>query len=125
MLSFAAPLITKSSVKREAISADERLCITLRYLVTGDAKSTIASSYRVGPTTAGRIISETCKAIWDKLTEAGYLKCPSTPREWIQISNEFEKQWHFPNCIGTIDGKHVVMQAPARAGSSFFKPSTI
>ena len=31
-----------------------------------------------------------------------------------------KKEWDFPNCVGAIDGKHIVMQAPARAGSSFY-----
>lgn len=119
-LSYVAPLIRKSSLRRESISADQRLCITLRYLVTGDAKATIASSYRVGPTTVGRIISETCNAIWTKLLEANYLKCPTSHIKWKKVAIRFEKLWQFPNCVGVIDGKHIVMQAPARAGSSFF-----
>ncbi|XP_057310560.1 uncharacterized protein LOC130648525 [Hydractinia symbiolongicarpus] len=119
-LSYVAPLISKKNLKRESISADQRLCITLRYLVTGDAKSTIASSYPVGPTTVGRIISETCNAIWEKLLGAGQLKCPSTQSEWKKIAANFEKLWQFPNCIGAIDGNHVVMQVPARGVSSFF-----
>jgi len=120
LLSYVAPLITKSSTRRESISADQRLCITLRYLVTGDAKITIASSYRVGPATVGRIISETCNAIWSELLAASYLKCPTTPKEWKTVAMRFEQLWQFPNCVGAIDGKHVVMQAPDRAGSSFF-----
>ena len=38
---------------REAISAKQRLAITLRYLTTGDAHSTIAASYMMSPTTVG------------------------------------------------------------------------
>ena len=120
LLSFVAPLILKSSERREAISPEERLCITLRYLVTGDAQITIAASYRVSPTTVGRIISETCEAIWLVLIREGCLKAPSTPEEWDNIAYIFENEWNFPNCLGAIDGKHVVMQAPARSGSSFF-----
>ena len=36
------------------------------------------------------------------------------------ISDQFEGQWNFPNCIGVVDGKHIVVQAPSNSGSSFF-----
>jgi hypothetical protein len=78
---FVAPVIAKSSLRRDTISPQEWLCKTLRYLVTGDAKTTIASSYRVSPTIAGRIISETCASIWKILMEKGFLKVPTTHRE--------------------------------------------
>ena len=52
---------------REPINADQRLLVTLRYLSSGDAHTTIAANYRISLTTIGRIISETCNALWDKL----------------------------------------------------------
>ena len=52
--------------------------------------------------------------------ENGYLKAPETTSEWKKVACDFERKWNFPNCLGSIDGKHVVMQAPARLVSSFF-----
>ena len=98
----------------------ERLCVTLRYLVTGDAQLTIAANYRISPTVVGRIISETCGAIWDALHDEGYMKPQNSEDEWKQIAKDFEMKWNFPNALGAIDGKHVVIQAPAISGSSFF-----
>ncbi|XP_057310637.1 uncharacterized protein LOC130648602 [Hydractinia symbiolongicarpus] len=121
LLSWVAPLVVKKETRmRESIKPSERLCVTMRYLVTGDAQVTIASNFRMSPTVVGRIIPETCRAIWDALSDKNYLKPPNSPEEWQHVAQEFYKKWNFPNCLGAIDGKHVVMQAPARSGSAFF-----
>ena len=120
ILSFVAPIITKSRIKREPISASERLCVTLRYLVTGDAQTTISASYRISKTSISRIVRETSEALWEALSSQGYLKVPGSEAGWIAIADQFESRWNFGNYIGEIDGKHVVMQAPARAGSYFY-----
>ena len=41
-------------------------------------------------------------------------------QEWRDITQKFEHRWNFPNCIGAIDGKHVVIQAPANSGSLYY-----
>jgi len=119
LLNIVAPRIAKCSVQREPIGPSERLCCTLRYLVTGDAQSTIAASYRISKTSVCRIVKETTDALWDVL-KGNFLKVPQTEEEWINIANQFEAKWNFGNCIGAIDGKHVIMQAPARSGSCYF-----
>ena len=47
--SWIAPSIVKSSLRRSVAGTEERLCIALRYLVTGDAQVTISTSYRHSP----------------------------------------------------------------------------
>lgn len=78
LLRLRAPIIQKKVTKmRELISVDRRLLVTLRYLTTGDAHMTIAANYRMSPTTVGRIISETCNPLCDKLKEAGHIRTSS------------------------------------------------
>ena len=50
-----------------------------------------------------------------------YVKMPASEEEWLAVSKDFEQIWNFSNCVGAIDGKHVVMQVPRNASSSFFK----
>ena len=40
--------------------------------------------------------------------------------EWEQIVQEFYQQWNFPNCIGAMDGKHVMIRPPSSSGSYYF-----
>ncbi|XP_039299417.1 uncharacterized protein LOC120355158 [Nilaparvata lugens] len=45
-----------------------------------------------------------------------------TPDEnlWKKVAEEFQDRWNFPHCIGTIDGKHVEIQALPNSGSTFY-----
>ncbi|CAC5383988.1 unnamed protein product [Mytilus coruscus] len=40
--------------------------------------------------------------------------------EWLTIAKDFNEKWNFPNCLGAVDGKHVVIQAPNNSGSYFY-----
>lgn len=45
---------------------------------------------------------------------------PLNSADWKEIADDFEKHWQFPHCIGSLDGKHVTLQAPKHSGSCFF-----
>lgn len=48
------------------------------------------------------------------------LQVPNTEQEWKNKARQFELLWNFPHCIGSIDGKHIVIEAPCNSGSDFF-----
>jgi hypothetical protein len=64
------------------------------------------------------IVLEVCSAIISKLKE----ECLLIPSEedWKRIAKEFWDIWNFTNCIGALDGKHVVIEAPSNSGSLYF-----
>ena len=49
-----------------------------------------------------------------------FIKAPTFKKEWLDIVTEFDNKWNFPHWLGAIDGKHIIIQAPPRSGSSFF-----
>ena len=52
------------------------LSIILRYLVTSDAFSNIADSYRMSDASVGRIVKETSNVLWKRLSEGRFVKQP-------------------------------------------------
>ena len=87
------------------------LFVTSRYLATGDAITTIAYNFQMGLSTARQIILDVCTAIWDGLPPI-YMPVPSEDK-WKSIADEFYERWNFPNCIGAIDGRHVMIPCPS------------
>ena len=81
---MVASVIKKSSTKRECIGPDQHLSVTLRYLAIG------------------RIIYETCEALWRVLSSV-YVKCPQNETKSKEVAHEFHVNWNFPHCIGAID----------------------
>lgn len=45
---------------------------------------------------------------------------PNNEVEWNDVAKGFYSKWNYPNCIGALDGKHVVLQAPANSGSLYY-----
>ena len=89
-----------------------------RYLATRDAITMIAYNFRISVSTARQIILDVCTAIWDALASI-HMPVPSEV-EWHTIADDFLMRWNFPNCIGAIDGKHVMIQCPVNSGSLFY-----
>jgi hypothetical protein len=81
-----------------------------RYLSTGDSFQTISFSFRVGRSTVSKIAKEICIEIWNVLQPL-YLPVP-TQETWKQAEKGFGERWNFPNCVGSIDVKHVKIKCP-------------
>ncbi|KAK8770697.1 hypothetical protein V5799_012837 [Amblyomma americanum] len=110
--------LTKMHVVQEPISSGERLAMTLRYLCSGNAIVDIAKDFRVGLETAREAIHLTLQVLWDDLAPQ-YMK-PPNDQMWRNIADGFWKRWQFPNCLGSVDGKHVQIVAPANSGSLYY-----
>jgi hypothetical protein len=69
LLNLVRPSITKQNTHlREAVSAEERLVATLRYLASGREYNDLKCSTAISPQLLSKIIPETCHAIFKVLT---------------------------------------------------------
>lgn len=82
---------------RIAISAEERLAITLKFLATGDSYGTLSELFRISRPSIVEIVPEVCQAIFDALKE-DYLQV--SPIIKFHLSNPlifhmYKDRWFF------------------------------
>ncbi|CAI6356084.1 unnamed protein product [Macrosiphum euphorbiae] len=100
---------------REAISAKDKLQVTLSFLATGNSFRTLQHIFRVPKPSISTFLPEVFDAIYDFLKD--YIKVPETNEEWGVLENGFRTRWNYPGCYGAIDGKHVSIKAPNQCGN--------
>ena len=87
------------------------------FLATGDSYAGLEARFRMGTQSIANAINETCTAIWI-LLKPEVMPKPKR-QDWERIEG-FRKRWHFPNCIGSVDGKHISIQKPSNTGSLYY-----
>lgn len=74
--------------------------------------------FKMGESTIRNITMEVSDVLWEVLVR-DYLPVP-LEEDFRRYAEEFKEKWKFPNCCGAIDGKHVAIQCPPNAGSTFY-----
>ncbi|XP_011701002.1 PREDICTED: putative nuclease HARBI1, partial [Wasmannia auropunctata] len=49
----------------------------------------------------------------------GVKTTPSTTAEWKKIANSYLEVWNVPNCIGSMDERHIEFKVPVKYGSLY------
>ncbi|XP_075737160.1 uncharacterized protein LOC142776754 [Rhipicephalus microplus] len=81
LLELLRPAISKQDTNyRPAISAHDRLAMTIRFLATGETQRNVAFSFLAGRSSVSSIVSEVSEALWLVL-ESLYLQHLSTTDE--------------------------------------------
>ena len=81
--------IVKSSKRRPTISPAEHLMNTLRYLATGMVYSQLLQAIVL----AQQLFSTSLRVIWTVLGKKDYESGPKTQEKWLEIVQEFNRQW--------------------------------
>ena len=84
----------------------------------GDSYNSLAHRFRIHPSTVSLLIPDVCQVIYDTLQPT---EMPNISQEkWEDISEGFKRRWNFPNCIGAVDGKHVIIQCPPNSNTQWY-----
>ena len=86
------------------------------FLASRDIYGVLGARFRIATSTEKQIIPDVCDVIWEALSQTE-MAAP-TLKKWQE--NGFGKHWNFPNCMGMIDSKYVVIQNPAKEGSLYY-----
>ncbi|CAH1983784.1 unnamed protein product [Acanthoscelides obtectus] len=118
LITLVGPKVGKyDTPMRAAISVQDRLALTVRFLATGDSYTSLQYIFRISKQSISLIVPEVCLAIIEAIKEN--IRVPTTPAGWKEISKKFEELWNFPHCIGSMDGKHVIIDAPIHSGTEY------
>ncbi|KAL1282336.1 hypothetical protein QQF64_001139 [Cirrhinus molitorella] len=87
LLKRVSPYVKHAKTHRTPISTMERLALTLRVLACGATQQSVAETFKIGPSTARKILAEMCKTIWMALKDE-FVAAPSQTR-WATIATDF------------------------------------
>ncbi|XP_068126549.1 uncharacterized protein [Hyperolius riggenbachi] len=122
LLEYLRPALIRSDTQmRLAISPEERLCVTIKYLATGQSFTSLHFRFLIGKATIRLIVRETCRAICNTLFTL-FMPEP-TKEKWQQIAEDFYTTTSFPNCAGALDAKDIRMKMPPNSGKRHWDSS--
>ncbi|XP_068697573.1 putative nuclease HARBI1 [Montipora foliosa] len=107
-----SPFISKRDTNyRKAISAHQRLTITLYRPAETASYHTVANLFGIRKSTVCEIVVEVCEAIVEVL-QPRYIRLPQNAQEIRQRIDEFSDRAGFPQTVGCLDGCHIPIPAP-------------
>ncbi|XP_055908218.1 uncharacterized protein LOC129943037 isoform X1 [Eupeodes corollae] len=94
------------------------LLIFYSYLATGESQQSLGICYKCSASVVHNILFETTEVITRAFWKKVFPSLENTT--FLRVAKGFEDKWNFPNCIGALDGKHIMIQSPQHSGSEFF-----
>lgn len=109
--------IIMSTQRTRLLTAEQKLCVALRYLVTGDTQTSLQFEWRISQERVSYVLRQVFLAMKNSMM---HLMPIPNEEMWEKYAQNFYKKWNFPNAIGAIDGKHIRIQSPPNSGSLYF-----
>ena len=100
------------------IPVDEQLAVTIWRLTTNVEYWTISALFGIGISTVCETIHKTCQVVTQHLLPK-YVRVPPEER-LMDVIDDFENLWGFPQVVGAIDGSHIPILKPIECPSDYY-----
>lgn len=104
--------ITPKVNRNNAISARQKILITLRYLATGPIQLNDSDLHKVSQPTVSRVLTRVIDVLSSPDIVRQFIRFPTMDDQFRRNSLQFQGIARFPNVIGVIDGTHIGIKAP-------------
>jgi hypothetical protein len=107
------------SCRNNAVSAEDKLLLTLRYYATGSFQAVAGDFIGVHKSTASQIVRLVSREI--ALLRPEYINFPQTAAEREVVRQEFYTIAKFPKVIGALDCTHVRIKSPGGDNAEIYR----
>ncbi|KAK3865839.1 hypothetical protein Pcinc_028583 [Petrolisthes cinctipes] len=105
------PVLLRPTVSNKALTPEQKVLITLRYIATGKMQLCNGDDIGVSQQTVSRVITQTLDALCAQHILKKFIKFPAN-EHLHQKKEEFREVAGFPEVIGVIDGTHIRIVKP-------------
>lgn len=105
-------VIQNRTQRSQAVSAEMKVALTLRYLATGKFQQLNADDFVLSQSTVSRVINQTLEALAAPHIIRRFIIFPRQPQQIEKKQEEFHEVTEIPGVVGVIDGTHVKIVAP-------------
>jgi hypothetical protein len=119
LVTRVGPRIAKSQEGRTPLLPGLKLAVTIRFLATGNSYHDLGYTFRMAHNTISLFVPQVCEAIVEEYRDEQFTT-PNTPEGWLEKERTFAHRWNYHHCCGALDGKHIRIVNPKRAGSNYY-----
>ncbi|WAR05610.1 HARB1-like protein, partial [Mya arenaria] len=104
--------ISPKAARNNALNAEQKILITLRYLATGLIQLNDVDIHGVSQPTVSRVLTEVINALSSPALIRQFIRFPVTVEEFRRNAVQMQGIARFPKVIGAIDGTHINIASP-------------
>jgi hypothetical protein len=119
ILARVGPRLQKDEHRRTPLPPALKLAVTLRFLASGESYHDLTFGFRVPHNSISIFVPEVCDAIVEEY-RGQVFNTPADPDAWRAVAQRFGSRWNCHHCCGALDGKHIAIKNPKKAGSLYF-----